>query len=220
MGILGEKLIQFKRYFFPVVVFQNSTQYWRDRYKIGRDSGSGSYNFLARFKADIINNFVEKEAILSVAEYGCGDGNQLQYFKFHDYVGYDVSSVVIDKCKSKFANDSAKRFFLLSEHLEIKKVDLTLSLDVIYHLVEDEIFETYMAILFDSSRKFVIIYSSNFESNYLHGSHERPRIFTRWVEKNRPEFKLQEFIPNKYAYDKGKKSTTSQADFFIYKLTS
>lgn len=39
--------------------------------------------------------------------------------------------------------------------------DLTLSLDVIYHLIEDNVFFTYMDRLFDSSTKFVIIYSLN-----------------------------------------------------------
>ena len=35
------------------------------------------------------------------------------------------------------------------------------SLDVIYHLVEDEILKSYMTTLFGTARKLVIIYSSN-----------------------------------------------------------
>lgn len=43
--------------------------------------------------------------------------------------------------------------------------DLSLSLDVIYHLVEDEVFETYINTLFKSARRYVIIYSSNSDDN-------------------------------------------------------
>ena len=34
-------------------------------------------------------------------------------------------------------------------------------MDVIYHLVEDEIFESHMAALFNHATRFVLIYSSN-----------------------------------------------------------
>ena len=39
---------------------------------------------------------------------------------------------------------------------------MLLSLDVIYQLVEDEVFERHMRQLFSASHRFVIIYSSNF----------------------------------------------------------
>ena len=35
----------------------DSKKYWNDRYLKGNDSGSGSYGILAKFKADIINDF-------------------------------------------------------------------------------------------------------------------------------------------------------------------
>lgn len=36
----------------------NSRNYWNDRYKNRGNSGSGSYNKLAEFKTEIINNFI------------------------------------------------------------------------------------------------------------------------------------------------------------------
>lgn len=43
----------------------NSKKYWNDRYLTVGNSGAGSYNKLAQFKADIINNFVEKNQIIN-----------------------------------------------------------------------------------------------------------------------------------------------------------
>ena len=42
-----------------VDIWENSSKYWERRYEQGDNSGSGSYNHLARFKADILNKFVE-----------------------------------------------------------------------------------------------------------------------------------------------------------------
>ena len=58
--------------------FTASDDYWEERYSKGKNSGAGSYNELARFKAEVLNGFVQKQNIRSVIEFGCGDGNQLQ----------------------------------------------------------------------------------------------------------------------------------------------
>lgn len=47
----------------------NSKLYWEARYKNGGNSGAGSYNKLALFKAEIINEFIKKNNIKSVYIY-------------------------------------------------------------------------------------------------------------------------------------------------------
>ena len=42
------------------VFIKNSHEYWEKRYASGGNSGAGSYNYLAEFKAEILNNFVTK----------------------------------------------------------------------------------------------------------------------------------------------------------------
>ena len=71
----------------------NSKQYWKNRYLKNGTSGSGSYNKLANFKAEIINNFVDKHNIQSIIDYGVGDGNQLKLINTNNkvYTGIDVS---------------------------------------------------------------------------------------------------------------------------------
>lgn len=196
--------------------FDNSGKYWESRYQQGRDSGAGSYNKLAEFKAEFLNAFFQKNAIKKVIEYGCGDGNQLALLTPEQYIGFDVSQTIVDVCRKKFNGDQTKTFMLVSDYTG-EKADLTLSLDVIYHLVEDEVFEAYMNQLFDSSTDYAIVYSSNAEDGTygLTPPHVRHRVFTKWVKENRKDFELLNHIPNKYPFN-GDDSTTSFADFFVY----
>ncbi len=206
-------LWKIKSLLFP---FKGSQQYWEERYAAGGNSGAGSTNKFARFKAEVINPFVAEHNIQSVIEFGCGDGQQLELFRFPQYLGFDVSATAVGLCRQKFAGDTTKKFALMGEYAG-ETADLSLSLDVIYHLVEDEVFETYMKTLFSSARKFVIIYSSNFnEGEKFHlGAHVRHRKFTDWVETHYPDWKLLQHIPNKYRTG-GSLNLGSYADFFIY----
>src|SRR5678815_1312722 len=68
-----------------------SAEYWEERYREGGNSGSGSYNRLARYKADVLNKFVEDNNISSVIEFGSGDGAQLKLASYPRYIGVDVS---------------------------------------------------------------------------------------------------------------------------------
>ncbi len=198
------------------IEFDNSSQYWIERYKRGGNSGAGSYNHLAEFKAEVLNAFVKKNEIESVIELGSGDGNQLIYFDFPKYVGFDISPDAIELCKQKFKADKTKSFYLISK-IESFKAKMSLSLDVLFHLVEDKIFETYMHQLFDASEMYVVIYSSNFDDSENYENHVRHRKFTDWVEKNVQSFELIEHIPNKYPPESGDNKTSTPADFFIYK---
>jgi hypothetical protein len=204
------------RYCKEIPTFSGSAKYWEDRYQGGGNSGAGSYNNLAEFKAEVINEFVKENNIETVIEFGCGDGNQLKYFEFKSYIGFDVSNTAISICKKLYKSDSSKQFKLL-ELFNGEKAELTLSLDVIFHLVEDEVYLDHMKKLFSSSEKYVIVYSSNYnepENNRI-AQHVKHRKFTDWIEENAPDFKLLKFIPNKYQFD-GDGLRTSFSDFYIF----
>lgn len=195
--------------------FSGSRSYWEDRYAVGGNSGVGSYGLFAEFKADILNKFVADHHVQTVIEFGCGDGNQLGLANYPKYLGFDVSDTAISKCCEAYRSDESKSFRLLSGYHQ-DKADLTLSLDVIYHLVEDGIFEDYMRLLFDASDRYVIIYSSDTDDNSGNDSvHVRHRQFTKWINDNLKNWRLVEHIPNRYPY-RGDYRTGSFADFFIY----
>jgi len=195
-------------------------EYWQQRYESGGNSGAGSYNELAEFKANVLNCFVKDNTIDTVLEYGCGDGNQLKLAKYPSYIGFDVSQKAISRCTSIFAENRTKTFRLLRKY-NGEIAQLTLSLDVIYHLIEDEVFSDYMERLFTSSSRFVIIYSSNCDGEqYKKAPHVKHRKFTDWVEINQPKWELFQHIPNKYPYVKDDDNEGSFADFYIYHRTN
>jgi len=199
----------------------DSKKYWEDRYVSKSNSGAGSYGRLALFKAEVINDFVEKNNINSAIEFGCGDGNQLSLLKIPKYIGLDVSKKSIELCKGIFAADQSKSFFLYDPQYFINKThvfetDLTMSLDVIFHLVENEIFEKYMHDLFSCSKKYVIIYSSNTDDQgKFMAQHVLLRKFSNWIEKNASNWKLITKINNKYPLNNNPEEE-SLSDFYIY----
>lgn len=197
-----------------------SAKYWEIRYKTGGNSGAGSYSNLALFKAEILNSFVNANKIESIIEFGCGDGNQLSFSKYKNYIGLDVSKSAIKLCKQRFRDDKSKRFYhynpqKIDQIFHENKYDLALSLDVIYHLTEDKIYEKYMDHLFSSVSKYVIIYSSNFCDQII--PHVKHRKFTEWIDLNQYKWDLLETIKNKYPYSSDSPENTSYADFYIFK---
>ncbi len=197
--------------------FPGSGSYWEERYAAGGTSGSGSYNKLATFKADVINGFVQRNEINSVIEFGSGDGNQLNLAHYKCYIGFDVSTHAIAMCRKAFAADKTKTFIHTDDYSD-ESADLTMSLDVIYHLIEDSIFELYMRRLFKSARRFVIIYSTNDDAlNKKYGGyHVKHRQFTDWVERNASGWALMEILTNKYPYLESDPDNTSPANFYFY----
>jgi SAM-dependent methyltransferase len=199
--------------FLSRINFQSS-KYWENRYKSGRNSGAGSYNLIANYKANFINSFIKAHDINNLLDFGCGDGNQADYIKVATYLGVDISKTAIEICKRKFINDLNRRFLLYSGEpinkdtiLEFK-ADLIISLDVIYHLVEDDIFKKYISDLFEFSKKYVIIFSTDIDEICSH--HHKNRRFTGYIEKKIDNWALVEKIINPY------KGLDSAADFFIY----
>ncbi len=191
----------------------SSSAYWDGRYRAGGASGAGSLGRLARFKAGVINRFVQDNRIASVIDLGCGDGSQLALLDMpRDYVGVDVSPAALLRCSARFPN----RLFMPYEMMGCLPVaELTLSLDVIYHLVEDSVFTEAMRSLFALATRFVAIYASNGEAGWP-APHVRHRDFVRHVAETWPDWRLLAHLPNPCPYDPNHPDDTSFADFYIY----
>jgi hypothetical protein len=196
--------------------FTSSPQYWDDRYRLGGNSGAGSYGRLAVFKAEAINKFVRDNAIRTVVEFGSGDGAQLELAQYPHYVGVDVSRRAVEMCQVKFQADANKRFVHTSSHeVEHIRADLAMSLDVIYHLVEDEVYEAYMSRLVSAAERFICIYSSN-TACAAPEQHIRHRRFTDWIADHAPSWRQTMTIPNPYPADPERPGDTSWADFYFF----
>lgn len=194
--------------------FRNSSHYWQQRYARGESSGVGSYGRFAEYKAAVLNAFVAAHGVVRVAEFGCGDGNQLKSFAFAQYMGIDVSPAAIAKCRAMYKDDQTKTFLLHTGAESLEAVgrfapELTISLDVIYHLVENAVFEEHIASLFELSSRYVIVYSTNFDRQY-DSPHQVDRRFTDYIETRIRGWKLIEVTVNPH------KGVETQSDFYIY----
>lgn len=192
----------------------NSADYWEQRYQQGRNSGPGSYSKLAEFKAATINRFIAENGVRSVIEFGCGDGSQLKLGAYPSYIGVDVSRSVLQSTRDIFRNDPSKTFIHSDDVAPDLCADLSMSLDVVYHLVEDAVFDRYMTQLFQAATRFVIIYSSN-DDRRSDSVHVRHRKFTDWIERNRTDFRQTGFIENPYP-ENFSDPETSFADFYFF----
>jgi SAM-dependent methyltransferase len=199
------------------IKFRGSAAYWERNYADGGTSGNGSYGALAEGKAEFLNDFVRRRGVRSVIEFGCGDGHQLSLANYPSYIGIDVSRSAIERCARRFAGDPAKSFFLydgacFADNSGLFTADLAISLDVIYHLIEDSVFETYMTHLFAAGMKFVIIYATN---RAIPGTapHVRHRHFTSWVAARYPELQLTQVV-------EGPSSSPARADLYVYERAS
>jgi SAM-dependent methyltransferase len=178
--------------------FTDSATYWESRYALGQNSGVGSYAELAAFKADVLNAFVAEHAVASVLELGCGDGNQLRLARYPSYQGFDVSPTAVQLCRKAFRWDRRKSFQVYEPARfaqQQPRAELTLSLDVVFHLVEDEVFVQHLSDLFDAAERFVCVYATNQVTPDI-GDHVRHRRFTDWVEAHRPQWQVVRHVPN------------------------
>ncbi|MGW5659968.1 class I SAM-dependent methyltransferase [Streptomyces sp. NPDC003758] len=204
--------------------FPGSREYWERRYAQGGTSGCGSEGALAQFKAQILNTFVKENSVSSVIEFGCGDGRQLRLAAYPRYLGVDVSETGLRKAMREFSGDTTKSFLgydprTFRDEARFLTADLSLSLDVIYHLVEDEIYLLHLEHIFGAARRFVILYTSDSSSLDVHEyvpPHVRHRPVTRDIEKKFPGWRLRERVKNAYPHTGGDGRLTSFANFYIY----
>ena len=197
--------------------FGSSSQYWEQRYSVGESSGAGSYGKFAEYKAGVLNRFFAEHHVRRVADFGCGDGNQLRLLNCPEYLGLDVSPTAVEKCRASYRQDPTKAFLVNDGPAAVAKVrdfapDLAMSLDVIYHLVEDETYEQYLTNLFGISSRYVVIYSTNFDRRYAF-PHQVDRKFTDFVAAHMPDWRLLDVLANPH------KGADTQSDFYIYEKT-
>lgn len=167
----------------------NSKNYWETRYKGKGNSGAGSYGVEADFKSKYINTIINDNNIKTINDFGSGDSNQIGLITgFDKYTGFDVSATALTICRNKFKDND--KYDFVSSVSDMTIADMTISLDVTYHIIEDEYFNEYMHNLFNLTNEYVLIYSVNNDNNKKSAIHLKHRKFVDWVKEHYPEFKL------------------------------
>lgn len=190
----------------------SSIGFWDDKYKKGKRVGSGSTGRLAEFKVQTLNKFIQDNNIKSVLDIGCGDGSITNKLIAQNIVGADTSHTIISKCRIE--NPTIE--FIMCQDLGYRKAELCISLDVVYHLVDDEDYVGHLTDLFMRSGRFVIIYSSNVDRNFIEGQRIRHRKFTDFVKAKFAGWALDAVIRNLYPIT-DRKELESFSDFYIFK---
>jgi hypothetical protein len=101
-------------------------------------------------------------------------------------------------CETVFAHDPTKTFHTLPLPWPVA-ADLVLSLDVIYHLVEDDVFEQHMADVFTSALHWVILYTTDSDSidpDFKPAAHVKHRPVTSYVQTVFPQWEIREVLLN------------------------
>ena len=186
-------------------------KYWDDRYNRGGTSGDGSYGILADFKAGVINKYLKDNNINSVIEFGCGDGNQLGLIDYKDYLGVDISSEAVKRCRKKYRGEKNKKFSIYkpgAKSLKNLSCDLVVCLDVLYHIIDENDFINTLNDIFTISAKHIIVYTILEKPKIQLSEH----LIFRDIEEYKQiykEYDIKEIIKQKYKEE-------SMADFVIF----
>jgi cyclopropane fatty-acyl-phospholipid synthase-like methyltransferase len=168
--------------------------YWNRRYRDGRTSGAGSEGEEGAYKAAYLSQFMVDNDVKTVVDWGCGDGQVLELVELpqgSQYIGVDVSQIIVARMRKKFAGP---RYLFHTPDAFASgtrtQLDLALSLDVLFHLPDDVDYFGYLDNLFNSAKRFVIIYATNHPTGRT-ARHVFRREFTPDVAERFPEWKLK-----------------------------
>ena len=209
-------LIRIFSKWLPALLFRGSREYWERRYALGGDSGAGSYGEAARYKAAVLNAFVEQHGIRSVMEFGCGDGHQLSLARYPAYVGLDVSDTAIARCRAAFDSDPTKSFLPVGEYAG-ESAQLVLSLDVLFHLVEDAVYQEYLQQVFGAASEYVILYTTSTKEPLRTMRHVRHRPVEHDVATLFPQFQRMREVDEQLLPPPGEGAEVAR--FFFYRKT-
>lgn len=103
-------------------------------------SGAGSVPQATEIYRSYLKDFMAKQGIESVVDVGCGDWQSSQLIDWSgiDYVGIDVSSVVLNNTK-RFAKDGIKFIVGDGRTMELPEADLLIIKDVLQHWANADI---------------------------------------------------------------------------------
>lgn len=135
-----------------------TSNYWDVRHSNGRTSGNGSIGCLRDFKWEKIEEHVGK--VNDVIDVGCGDLSFWDGRDCDNYVGIDCSEVVIQKNIVK----RPKWNFITSRSDNtmvsmLCKADVVFCFDMLFHIMEDDVYENTIENLTRFSKKHVFIYT-------------------------------------------------------------
>lgn len=114
--------------------------YYKARWKNG--SGAGSDPSLLKDYIFYLNNFIKENNIKSIADCGCGDWQYMSHVDLSevDYIGYDVSKLIIDINRKLFSSEKTHFIHYDGDFEKIQHADLLICKEVLQHLPNSYVF--------------------------------------------------------------------------------
>lgn len=131
--------------------------YWEEHYKKGGTSGAGSIGEYRRWKWEIIDKYAK--SVDDVIDVGCGD---LSFWEGRDfpnhYTGIDISQTIVERNRKSRPNltllcSSAE------DYVNIGTATIVFCLDVLFHIMDDSIYEKILSNLTRYSSHWIFIFT-------------------------------------------------------------
>lgn len=138
------------------IIFEKNN-YWDRRYKEGGTSGKGSIGRLKAWKWNTISRYINKPE--NVIDVGCGDLTMWDEMDWdlNSYIGLDISETIIKRNKQRQPDF---RFICTSADVYHElQGEVVLCLDLLFHIMDDDIYEKTLKNLCQYSEKWIFIYT-------------------------------------------------------------
>lgn len=196
---------------------KNTPEYWDDRYRTGVGAGNGSRGRLYEFKLNTVQNIVDDFGIESVVDVGCGDGTQMMSLRVKKYTGLDISPTAIDIASR--LSGKGRNYFIMNEDSTAKGkiADMAVSLDVVFHLPDDQ-YQAHIDLLFRLAKRYVLIYAPNHSGEGIRlASHMH---FHEFVPDIKEKFGLDPIlrIEQPYPVEGAPANNTSYCEFYLFDM--
>jgi hypothetical protein len=141
----------------------NNKSFWNNRYETNMTlgSGTGSRGNNLKLKEDLVRNILKEYSVESVLDIGCGDCEVNKNIDMPNYIGLDVSDVIVKRNSELYPN----RNYIMGDFNYIKnkeiKSDLVICFDVLIHQPTIEEYNLGIQTIKDSFNKVALV--SGFE---------------------------------------------------------
>jgi len=173
----------------------NSDKYRDERYKEWGNSWEWSYWENAIYKANFINEFVKSHSIQSAVEIWCWDWANLWLYRIQWYTWYDVSKKAIEMCDEMYKDDTTKEFYVNNENTELHQAELSLWIDMIYHIFPRAKREKMIDKIIEAWNKYVIFYTVINCQPRVEGSCMNDYNFIEYIESKWRKYTIEESTP-------------------------
>jgi len=168
-------------------------EYWNERFKLRKNVGWGSHpksNWYKQ-KKDAVRRVLDKDNVLKVLDICCGDCKfiaELPQFQNNsiEYVGIEPTKSIYNQITKEFPDKTFLNITIpeLIKTTMNEEFDLIICYDMLFHLVDDKLYDDFIKWMFNRKTKFVIVSYSDVPEKIQksEAGHYIPRNFYKNIQ--------------------------------------